>query len=126
MLLYVLVVSRGPQEGRYQSPDLEGFQSVDNVLAEYRDLLERDGRHELWVHQRGTARKAILSRNDVLHVYGDRKAGHRLHADGYGKARPPVPLPHAHNYHDEFDEAERRLLARWAWSRTPLRAGDGN
>lgn len=125
-ILYVLVVSRGPETGRYQSPDLEAFQPVDDFLSEFRSLIEQDGRHELWLHQRGSARKAVFSRNDVLHLYGDEEAGERLLASGYAPARPVVPFPHAHNYHEEFDADERRLLARWEWRHHRLHPGDGN
>lgn len=49
-ILYVLVVSKIGQEiGRYQSPIFETKSELTQFLNKYRDYLETDGRHHIWI-----------------------------------------------------------------------------
>ena len=61
LLLYLLVVSRGEPEGRYESPELASRQEVENFLAEFWDFLEADGRHNLWIRSEGSKAFVVLS-----------------------------------------------------------------
>jgi hypothetical protein len=58
----------------------------------------------------------------------------RVRSAGRGGGTPPVARvragtarvqdPHAHHYHAEFDDAERRLIGYYDWLRAPLQASD--
>jgi hypothetical protein len=86
-VLYILHTSRGgSQLGRYQSPAVQ-FDAVNGFMAEFCEFLTDDGRHDLWLHSPRIWTFGTVSRS----------------------GRPP-PDPHAHMYHAQYDEAERRIL----------------
>ena len=110
LLLYLLVVSRGEPEGRYESPELASWQEVENFLAEFWDFLEADGRHNLWIRSERSKAFAVLDSHEILYVYGDAAVGDHLRHQGFSDIQPEIPSPHAHHYHPGFDSDQRTLL----------------
>lgn len=47
-----------------------------------------------------------------------------LESAGFREGWPTWPVPHAHCYNPEWDEAEREILRAFDWNRTPLRPED--
>jgi hypothetical protein len=125
-ILYVLVVPRSEDAAaaRYEAPDELSRQDLCLFLREFSEFLEFDGRHHLWVvnPDHGTI---VYDRHNILYAYGplDCFTG-TLDAQGLRRGQVDVPGPHWHRYHREYDEMQRRLLGRWAWSEKPLRPSD--
>ena len=125
-LLYVLVVARGAryQSGRYETASEMSFEQAETFLKEFGDFLQSDGRHHLWVASPGFG-TVIYDRHDVLYAYGplDRLVG-VLEANGLHEGTFDIPPTHWHGYHPEFDDAQSKVLSRFRWIHSPLRAGD--
>lgn len=125
-MLYVLLVSRlDREEGRYQSPHPLEHGELATLLRKYRDFIERDGRHHVWVSDVSNAGQLIFDRHNLIYAYGplDRFRT-RLEARGVTEGQIRIPSPHGHEYHVEFDSEEERLLAHWEWLHFPLQPGD--
>jgi hypothetical protein len=125
-VLYLLVEPAGDRPaGRYQSPAPIGRKPVVAFLERYREFLEGDGRHSLWIMTVDSQDKVIYDRHEVLFAYGPLKQYERiLVAGGYEPGRLAVPLPHDHVTHDHFDLEEALLLDYWPWIPFPLEPGD--
>lgn len=125
-LLYILIVSRtGQQPGRYElaTPlDAAGLAAFVDAHGAY---LSGDARHHLWVAADDWTIHVVYDRHDLLYVYGpaDRIEGF-LRERGFNEGPVAIPSPHAHEYHETFDDDERRLLSGHAWTVSPLADGD--
>ena len=126
-VLFVLVLSRqGSAEiGRYQSERMVGYEELEGFLDRFRDFLERDGRHHLWVATDGGAQQFIYDHHQRIYAYGAVDLAESVaRARGMTPGEADLCVPHSHHYHASFDEDEAALLAYWPWRRTPLQPGD--
>lgn len=125
-LLYVLLVSRrGRDPGRYQRPFPAEPAALRSILEEFRDFLELDGRHHLWILSAAGKGTLVYDHHNLLYAYGPLEGYEEvLLRRGFRRDPVSIPAPHTHNYHPEFDDDEDRLLRRWDWKRTPLQDGD--
>lgn len=119
-ILYVLVVSRGQHEpGRYES-GLLSRQDVASFLSRFRDYLENDGRHHLWLMSEAGG-PIVYDNHNILLAYGPIEAYEGvLHARGFVNEPVRYPVPHSHHYHARFDPDAAALLEYWQWERFPL------
>lgn len=126
-ILYLLLVPRRDTHlpGRYQPPGPLSFEDVSEFCSTFRDFLETDGRHHVWIGSTTGTGTLVYDQHNVLFAYGD--LGRYLDVLKRRGFRPgPVrfPAPHGHLYHPSNDEAEDRLIGHWNWTRFPLQAGD--
>jgi hypothetical protein len=123
-LLYVLHTPADAAPGRYQS----GALSPDDLrefMAVFADFLAGDGRHDIWLSAPNDGAQVVWDRHDILYAYGRLEAvASFLRTEGYHEAAAEIPVPHAHHYHPEFDDAERRLLLYYDWLTSPLQPSD--
>jgi hypothetical protein len=125
-VLYVLVVSRlGRDQGRYQSSRPVEFDDLAEFLRRYRDFIEQDGRHHIWVSDVADEGQLIFDRHNIIYAYGplDRFKA-RLRARGVTEGTVRIPTPHGHEYHAEFDVLEDEMMSYWDWRYFPLGPGD--
>lgn len=124
-LLWVLHTPRGgSKSGRYQSPLLPVLE-VNAILTKFADFLERDGRHDLWLHAPATGATLVWDRHEKIFLYGPlAEFESRLTASGLSRGEMSLAAPHAHHYHEEFDEAERSLAEALDWKVSELREED--
>jgi len=125
-ILYVLVVSRLKNEyGRYQSPLLESKLEVVNFLLDFKEYLETDARHHIWI---GTVNKngsLIFDQHNVIYAYGPIKAFKQtLKKLKFKEEEFSFPAPHCHHFHDSNDVFEEDILNYWEWSLFPLENND--
>jgi hypothetical protein len=126
-LLYVLVVPRGASEaGRYESVRDASFDQVQTFLNDFREFLEGDARHHLWIYSSADQSLLVYDKHNVIYVYGPlEEAGKLLDALGLEQTEAVAfPFPHSHWYHDRFDGEDQRLLNYWEWERKPLAEDD--
>jgi len=124
-VLYVLHTSRcGSDLGRYQSPEVD-FPALNSFLAAFCEFLTNDGRHDLWVHSPEAEATLVWDRHDLIYGYGPLQQLRALLSESLheGEVGGP-PCPHVHIYHDQYDEAERRILRYYNWVHSPLLHGD--
>jgi hypothetical protein len=124
-VLYVLHTSRcQSQLGRYQSPALD-FQALNRFMADFSEFLTNDARHDLWIHSPEAEATLVWDRHDLIYAYGPLERFRALLKESLqeGEVNGP-PDPHAHMYHAEYDDSERKLLRYFDWSLSPLAASD--
>jgi hypothetical protein len=124
-VLYILHTSRcGNQLGRYQSPAIQ-FDAVNGFMAEFCEFLTEDGRHDLWLHSPKADATLVWDRHDIIYAYGPLEQFREVLNERLQEAQVDgPPNPHAHMYHAQHDEAERRILRYFQWFRSPLLRGD--
>lgn len=125
-VLYVLVVPRGAEfsAARYEAPQEFSRRDVQDLLTEFSDFFERDGRHHLWIANPGVG-TMVYDRHNLIYAYGPLDCFTQVALrHGLRIGRPEVPSPHWHAYHAEFDDTQRDLLSRFAWVQKPLRHSD--
>jgi hypothetical protein len=124
-LLYVLHTPRGEADpGRYQSPPIS-LEQFREFVQTFSSFLKADGRFDLWAHSGASGATVVWDRHNRIFAYGPLEHyTEALTALGFSRGTPVVPTPHTHHYRDEFDEAARRLLQTYVWSRSPLHPGD--
>ena len=128
-LLYVLVVPRGEgQAGRYQASEPLTREQVRSFLERFRNLIELDGRHNVWLKSDSGPALLVLDRHNLVYAYdlGDNSV-ETLQQMGWvevDRAAIALPDPHAHHYHAMFDDEARDILATMQWNWTPLREQD--
>jgi hypothetical protein len=128
-LLYVLVVPRGEgQPGRYQSSDPLTNELLKEFLARFRNFLESDGRYNIWIKSESGPALLVWDRHDLIYAYGfEEEWAKDLLIAGWTEVDADVislPDPHAHHYHEIFDEDSRAILAAMKWNHSPLREQD--
>lgn len=124
-ILLVLHTSRcDSMLARYQSPAVHR-QGLQEFFSQFGTFLGDDARHDTWIHSRGDNATIILDRHNLIYTYGPIEAFRAALLElGFREGVVEIPVPHTHNYHPEFDAAERQILAWFDWSKTPLRADD--
>jgi len=126
-LLYVLLVSRlGNEPGRYQCPDPLFLVELDGFLETYGTFLESDGRHHLWIGSLTNEGTLVYDRHNVIYAYGPLDSYRRI-LDRRGLGEVPevrFPAPHTHEYNEQNDAWEDRLMNHWVWRKFPLQDND--
>lgn len=125
-VLYILHTPRGEGEpGRYQSTELTR-DALDDLFAKYNSFFAGDGRHDLWIYSRSTARTLIWDRHNKLFAEGvplDDIVG-ALHERGFHEGLLQRLGNHFHHYRPEYDADAANLLGEFGWHWTPLRPED--
>lgn len=125
-LLYILHTTRtGAPLGRYESPEL-GLDDVRQFFEKFGPFLAEDSRHDIWVRSHADDATIVLDRHNLIFAYGPLDVfENELVAVGLAGATPKeIPDPHVHNYHAEWDDAERAILKALDWTVKPLREQD--
>lgn len=117
----MLIVPRtGRPAGRYQSPGLD-LGDLAAFLATFRDFLEHDGRHNLWIGCQASRAQLVYDRHNVVYAYGPLPRFEAyLRSHEYRPASLTLPEPHVHHYWEDFDLVEERLFNYLAWTHHPL------
>ncbi len=126
-VLYMLVVPRDETPpGRFQSPELLSREQCLSFLHDFREFLEQDGRHNLWVAAADQSSLIVYDRHNVLYAYGPlAKFEEILRGNGFTENKEVrFPSPHTHHYHAVFDGQGTQLLTYWDWKVSPLRPSD--
>jgi hypothetical protein len=123
-VLYVLIVPRGGEDGRYQSPLLEEDQ-LQSFLSQFSDFFSKDARHAIWVHSPESTATLIWDQHNLIYGYGSLDCYvSELRALGFSPGDPKIPAPHMHCYHADFDADQNALLNKFEWTRSELQPGD--
>jgi hypothetical protein len=125
-VVYVALATRGLRPtGRYQSQRPLAREALETFLARHRLLLERDGRHHLWVGSVEEPSTLVYDQHQLLLLYGRLDAyAAVLRAAGMDEGPVLTPEPHRHLVHDAFDAAENDLFASMGWGWNPLEPED--
>ena len=126
IIVYVLLSMRTLRPpGRYQSTRPVSRADLEAFLGTYRDFLEQDGRHHLWIGSAEEPSTLVYDQHEVLYLYG-RLDAYATVLRSAGMDEGPVVLPpeHRHDSFDEFDATEQRLMSHLAWTWNPLEPED--
>jgi len=128
-LLYVLVVPRGEGgNGRYQSTEPQSRQEIQAFLGRFRNYLEADGRHNIWLKSEKGPALLVFDRHNLIYAYGPidewAKALLELGWSEVERKAISLPDPHSHHYHAIFDDDAREVLSYMQWQHSPLREQD--
>jgi hypothetical protein len=126
-VIYVALATRGLRPtGRYQSSQPLSRGELEAFLARFREFLERDGRHHLWVGSAAEPSTVVYDQHQLLLLLGRLDEYQPvLRAAGMGEGPvPPIPEPHHHLVHEAFDAVENDLLGSRAWTWNPLEFDD--
>jgi hypothetical protein len=126
-LLYLLLVSRiGKRPGRYQISAPVPRAELKLFLDQYREFLENDARHHLWIAGPQSTGLLVYDNHNVIYGYGPLACYKNvLTAAGLkGEEEIRYPVPHAHKYNAEFDAQEEVLLQEYEWRYSPLQESD--
>jgi len=128
-LLYVLVMPRGEgQPGRYQASEPLTREQVRSLLERFRNLIELDGRHNIWLKSESGPALLVLDRHDLVYAYDlEDTSTDTLRKMGWIEvdiSAIELPDPHAHHYHAMFDDEAKDILAATEWNWSPLREQD--
>jgi hypothetical protein len=124
-VLYILHAPQcGNPHGRYQSQTLQ-LDEIDGFMADFSAFLTNDGRHDLWLFSPGSDATLVWDRHNLIYAYGPLEQFRFVLKEGFRETEVEDPLyPHAHLYHAEYDESERKILRYFQWSKTPLLEAD--
>jgi hypothetical protein len=124
-ILYILLTSRCDNKlGRYESPSLTETQLSD-FLNRYRDFLESDARHHLWIGLYRSNALLVYDQHNVIYGYGDLDEYQKvLKKKGFSEGTVTFPSPHTHPYHQANDSHEVKILTEWEWKWSPLDEND--
>lgn len=126
-ILYLLIVPRADEnkEGRYQSPNPISKYELKEFIRSFKNYLEMDGRHTIWIQSLGSNNLIVYDKHNIVYAYGDLdKYRKNLETMNFTENKVEIPVPHAHHYHPEFDEDERKIMSYWAWKYFPLQDQD--
>lgn len=103
-IMYVLTMApRTGQVGRYQLLGVLPGEQLDRWLDFFREPLEQDGRHNLWVRC-GDIGHLVYDHHEVLYVYGDLELAERILVErGYELGECGSNFTHYHRCWEEFD-----------------------
>ena len=126
IVIYVLLSMRTLRPpGRYQTTTPVSREALESFLAEYRDFLEQDGRHHLWIGSAEEPSTLVYDQHQVLYLYGRLDAyAAVLRRAGMDEGPVVIPSEHRHDSHDAFDATEQRLMAHFRWTWNPLEPED--
>ncbi|WP_207534871.1 hypothetical protein [Desertivirga arenae] len=121
-ILYVLLIPRqGNEKGRYQSEIIEDIIDLGLFLHKFKDFLETDGRHHIWIGTVDNSGLLIYDQHNVIYSYGQlNNQLATLRKEGFQEQAFSFPVPHAHHYYSENDSYEDELLGYWEWEIFPL------
>ncbi|MBL8876535.1 MAG: hypothetical protein JNM86_12135 [Phycisphaerae bacterium] len=98
---------------------------IDEFLREFGEFFDRDARHCVWIGQPNKSGLIVWDSHQWVYGYGPlEKMQRAAEARGLVSGRAEIPVPHKHNFHAIFDDAEEEVLSRFEWLRTPLLDGD--
>jgi len=125
-LVYVLLSARTLRPpGRYQATRPLARRPLEAFLARFRDFLEQDGRHNLWLGAAAEPSTLVYDQHDLLFLYGRLDAYQPvLRAAGMGEGPVVLPEIHRHQAHAAFDAAEQELMGSLEWTWNPLEPED--
>lgn len=115
------------ERGRYLCPDFLTHNDVEKFCSDFREFLESDGRHHLWIfsaYDIGKKQFLIFDNHRLLHVYDNvDRVKEMLQAKGFTEEdiTVPVPEPHAHLSIPDNNKYEQELLNYWNWQRSPFK-----
>ena len=124
-ILYILLTSRCDNKlGRYESPFLTEIQ-LNNFLKGYKDFLQSDARHHLWIGLVHSKELLVYDQHNVIYCYGDiENYKKELQKKGFSEGPVTFPSPHIHSYHPNNDPYELMILKEWDWKWSPLADND--
>lgn len=124
-ILYVLHTPRGGSKaGRYQSPPIDRA-AVNRFFASFGEFLASDGRHDIWLRSFPDEATLVWDRHDLLYAYGPIELLEGvLHSHQLTRGAVSIPSPHAHRYHQGWDEQEHAVLGAFQWIESPLQPQD--
>jgi hypothetical protein len=126
-IVYVLVVGRGYESGRYQLGAELSFEEAKSFLMDYRSFFEQDGRATLLIASHSDRAMLVYDRHNVIYAYGPlEEYTNLIRQQGFGEGDVRYPVPHIHHYHAEFDAEETRLMTCNTWLKSPLRDSDSD
>jgi hypothetical protein len=125
-VLYVLVIARGGEPGRYQSSTPKTKGDVDIFLSTFEEYLEFDARHRLWIKSVSTNDLLVYEHHNLIYAYGELgRISVGLEALGLKEADSiHIPVPHTHKYNQEFDLDRKKILSYWEWLQSPIQDSD--
>ena len=124
-ILYVLLTPHTGESGRYQSIQIESYDGVLAFMTKYRDFIDGDGRHNVWIGSTSEHGMLVYDNHNRLFAYGKiDKYVEWLKTRGFKMGTVVIPAPHSHHYHAENAVHERSLLNEWEWKRFPLQDSD--
>lgn len=125
LFLLTLRVPDRWEAGRYASPPIADFASIQDFHRQYRPMLEGDGRHHYWIGNASQSGLLVYDHHNVIYAYGPlRRFEVLLRQGGFEERKVEFPVPHIHLYHPEHDEIVAGMLARYPWIYSPLQDGD--
>lgn len=123
-VMYVLSVARKCEPGRYQLEQPVTLSEIKQMIEPFRAFLEGDARHHLWIYSAESAATVVYDLHDLIYAYGPLDCYIQVLTEaGLKEGKVELPYPHMHNYFDEFDADEERLISSFAWKRTGLLPG---
>jgi hypothetical protein len=128
-LLYVLLNPQNTnyRPGRYQSPAPLSFTQISEFCQTFREYLETDGRHHLWVGSTVGAGTLIYDHHNVIFAYGHLDVYMEVLArHGLSEGAVTIPETHSHHYHPCNNAKEDEMSKYWSWKYCPLQGVDGH
>lgn len=124
-ILYVLHTPRAKNEaGRYQSQELS-YEEISYLLNRFKVFLEKDARHDIWIHSHITNTTIVYDRHNLIYLYGfTEKHIKAIVEKEVRKGNISIPYPHEHYYNAEYDNFETEIINEYQWIKTPLRDED--
>ena len=125
-ILYVLLVSRrNHPHGRYQSPPINTRAELAAFLRHFKQYIETDGRHHIWIGTANNSGLLVYDRHNVIIGYGglDSYADILKH-NGFVEKDVLIPFPHMHRFYDENDAHEWSIFKYFDWIHFPLEPVD--
>lgn len=113
--------------GRYLCPEPVQYDDVEIFCSKFREYLETDGRHHLWIfsdNEKGTKQFLIYDNHRLLHVFNDvGRTKAILEKKNFREEEiiVPVPEPHVHLSSSDHNVIETEVLGYWDWVRTPFK-----
>ena len=125
-ILYVLLVSRkGHEPARYQCPYPCPRNEMEGFLESFKVFFECDGRHHIWVTSLPESSTLVYDQHNIIYAYGPLNQFEEvLKKEGLERGAVSLPVPHSHNYNQQFDQEEQRLFDYWNWLKSPLMETD--
>ena len=110
---YCLYEQRDSEESVRTESEKMDLDSLHQIVAEFREFLESDPRHNFWAYNVEAEVQIVLDEHNHLIVYGrlDTAVG-VLQELGFTKGSVELPTPHVHLYDQFGPEAEEAILAR--------------
>lgn len=123
-VMYVLAVPRRSEPGRYQLDRTLELDELRLMLEPYRAFFEGDARHHLWIYSHPSASTVVYDLHNLIYAYGPlNRYIEVLEQAGLREGDVELPFPHYHNYFEEFDADEERIIRSHSWKRTGLLPG---